>query len=168
MYQIRDVSAFSWFWWANYMTWWFVYACARVERTMRMFYNPNQIERWPVSLISVSRLLLRENVKAQLLMEYMNKIQLSDIIWLLKRAVVTQYESVFMTAVKLHLSTLPTALLSILTCCTWLRYLKLLMICHGNGGDWAGWGMVRKWTYMNQKIVKWSRCRKLLATSGET
>ena len=42
------------------------------------------------------------------------------------------------------------------------------MVRHGNRGDGAGWGMVRKSSYINQKLVKWSTCHKLLAESAGT
>jgi len=109
LYQSCSVSAFSWFQWPNCEIWWFVCACARVERTMSKFYNPKQSVRWPTHSISVSRLLLSEKSKAILVTKYNTKIWVSDIIPVLETGVSAQYESDGMATVKLYSSTRPTA-----------------------------------------------------------
>jgi len=166
VYQLCYVSALSWLQWANWGTWLFVCGCARVECTMRKFLYPNTALRRPICSISVCWLLLCKKAKSIWVTKCTKKIQVSDVIWVIERVGSAQHKSVWITTVMLHPSMHPTASLSTQTRCPWLRYLKLLMIRRGNRGDGAGWGKVRKSSYIYQKLVKWSPCRKLPAGSA--
>jgi len=61
-----------------------------------------------------------------------------------------------------------TAELSAQTCCTWSRFWKLLMVCHGNRGKRAGNRKVRKSGSICLKLVDWSVCRDLPAECAKT
>jgi len=81
-------------------------------------------------------------------------------------AVSDQDKSVWMTTVMQHSSMRSTAYLSAQTWCKLLRFLKLLMIWHRNRGAGAGWGQVRNWGHIIQKLLERSTYCKLPAESG--
>jgi len=89
----------------------------------------------------------------------------TDVIRVIEGVVSAQYHSICMPTVMLNSSMHSTAELSTQTWCTWLRYLTLLMVCHGNLGVGAGWAKVRKSGNINQKVVKRSTWCKLPAES---
>jgi hypothetical protein len=133
---------------------------------MWMFLNPNQVKKLLTRLICVSKWLLSDKVTPLLVTKYTNKIYVSDVICIIETAVSAQYESVWTTPVMPHSSMYPTAKLSTQTSCTWLRYFKLRMVRHGNRGEGAGYGMVRKSNYIYQKLVSCYTCRQLPAESA--
>jgi hypothetical protein len=89
-----------------------------------------------------------------------------DVIWVIHGPVCAQSDCVWLTTVILHLSTHPAAVFTIQTWCTWLRYWQLLMVHHANWRGDVGLAQVRKSSYVNQKIVRWSTCHTLQAKSA--
>jgi len=55
-----------------------------------------------------------------------------------------QYESGCMTTIMHHSLMYPTSELSAQALCAWLRYVKFILVRHGNGGEGAGWGNVNE------------------------
>jgi hypothetical protein len=125
---------------------------------MSKVWISNQAVVQPRGVISVCRLLKSEKAKALIVTKWTNQCYVSDVTCVIERAVSTQYKTVWMTTVMLNSFTYPTSSISAQYWCTWLRYLKLLMVRNGYQGEGAGWGNVRTSSYNKQKLVNRSTC----------
>jgi len=76
---------------------------------MRKLQNPTQASTRSTRSISVSWLLLSVKATAKLVTNYTNKIQVSDVLQVIRSAVSAQYQSVWKMMVMLHSSMQPTA-----------------------------------------------------------
>ena len=140
--------------------------CARVILTMWKYQTRNQTMRRPINSISSSLLLLSEKAKSKLVTQFCNTMYVSDVMHVIEGAVKAQYIPVWKMTVMLYSPMPPTATLFAQTWCTLLTLWKLLMVGHGNPGEWAGWGTVRNSDYINRNLVESYTCRKFLGESA--
>ena len=94
--------------------------------------------------ISAGLLVTSKKAKAKLVTKFSKKVLVSDVIRVIEEVVSAQYNFVWMTNIMLHSSVYPTASLSAQTWFIRLRFSQLLMVRHGNQGEGAGYGKVRK------------------------